>query len=152
MKTASKPLRVPADIDESSPTPVRVLRNGKKIRATPRLPKASRVTLSPEDTKAFGGAHRVPFAQVPSWQKLPYLMRQLVLLQHAHTRLSRPQVTIKGYLPHACDNSMAIACQERHQYGAVFAPKRSEKSAHSTHSGEYASRSRSREDFSCPSR
>ncbi|CAL5229737.1 g13117 [Coccomyxa viridis] len=64
MKTASKPLRVPADIDESSPTPVRVLRNGKKIRATPRLPKASRVTLSPEDTKAFGGAHRVPFAQV----------------------------------------------------------------------------------------
>ena len=66
MKTASKPSRVPADIDESSTTPVRVLRNGKRIRATPRLPKASRVTLSPEDTKALGGATRVQFAQVLS--------------------------------------------------------------------------------------
>ena len=65
MKTASKPLRVPADIDEGSPTPVRVLRNGKKVRATPRLPKASRVILSPEDTMSLGGAHRVPFTQVP---------------------------------------------------------------------------------------
>lgn len=65
MKTASKAVRVPADTDESSPTPVRVLRNGKKIRATPRLPKASRVTLSPEDTMALGAAHRVPFTQVP---------------------------------------------------------------------------------------
>ena len=29
-----------------------------------RLPKASRVTLSPEDPKALGGAHRVPLTQV----------------------------------------------------------------------------------------
>ena len=66
MKTASKPLRVPADLDESSPTPVRVLRNGKKIRATPHLSKASRVAISPEDTKTQTRATRVPFAQVLS--------------------------------------------------------------------------------------
>lgn len=65
MKTASKPQRVLAEMaDDGSPTPVRVLRNGKKVRATPRLPKASRVELSPDDSKTLMGAHRVPFTQV----------------------------------------------------------------------------------------
>ena len=66
MKTASKPQRVPADLDESSPMPVRVLRNGKKIKATPRLPKASRIELTPEDTKLHISAHRIPLPQVLS--------------------------------------------------------------------------------------
>ena len=67
MKTASKPRRVLADKDEGSPTPVRVLRNGKKVKATPHLPKASRVELSPsesEDTTALSHALRVPVTQV----------------------------------------------------------------------------------------
>ena len=67
MKTASKPRRVLADKDEGSPTPVRVLRNGKKVKATPHLPKASRVELSPsesEETTALIHALRVPLKQV----------------------------------------------------------------------------------------
>ena len=67
MKTASKPRRVLADKDEGSPTPVRVLRNGKKVKATPHLPKASRVELSPsesEETTALSHALRVPLKQV----------------------------------------------------------------------------------------
>ena len=86
MKTASKPLRVPADIDECSPTPVRVLRNGKRVRATPRLPKASRVTLSPEDTKALDGADRVPLAQVLSLARKCHTQQRQIccVLQHAH--------------------------------------------------------------------
>ena len=67
MKTASKPQRVLAEIDEGSPMPVRVLRNGKKVRATPHLPKASRVELAPSesgDTTALSHALRVPLKQV----------------------------------------------------------------------------------------
>ena len=67
MKTASKPQRVLADKDEGSPTSVRVLRNGKKVKATPHLPKASRVELSPsesEETTALSHALRVPLKQV----------------------------------------------------------------------------------------
>ena len=68
MKTANKAQRVPADINEDSPTPVRVLRNGKRVpRATPRLPRASRVELSPEQPKTLPRAHRVPVCQVSSF-------------------------------------------------------------------------------------
>ena len=67
MKTASKPRRVLADADEGSPTPVRVLRNGKKVKATPHLPKASRVQLSPSESADITALHhalRVPLKEV----------------------------------------------------------------------------------------
>ena len=106
MKTATKPLRVPADIEEGFPTPVRVLRNGKRIRATPRLPKASRVTVSPEDAKALGGAHRVPLAQV--CDKSCHTEHSPISLSPTHSSCSPASSNaLDGCQPGACSSSQA---------------------------------------------
>ena len=95
MKTASKAQRVPADINEDSPAPVRVLRNGKRVpRATPRLPRASRVELSPEGPKTLPRAHRVPVCQV--------------------TLAASSAIPPKTHSAELCNQSLSIHMQYRH--------------------------------------